>query len=349
MKTVHSTLRKALFCSALCLNASLATVTPVAAASSAPVATKMTGFSAPVLHTVSTASITPTLNSLASSMNGTRWNERNGLGKQCYSFAHYVFNTIFNRGNRVVGSYQGSTQHKFSSIASDISCLGTLNPGEGQGNMASLLGKAAPGDYIQLKRRSSGGPHSAILLGWDGNTIRFLDANSDNCNTIKSQTMTLSAFWNQNQGMSIYRYKDYSPSSNNSGNTASAENYIVTTNNYPLTVRTGPGTGYAAIGSLPKGSTVAVYSISNGWAQVNINGQTGYASMTYLSKASSSETTKKVTARSGLNMRSQPSTSGSIIVAIPYGTTVTVSQESNDWGYVTYNGRSGWASMTYLQ
>ncbi len=214
--------------------------------------------------------------------------------------------------------------------------------------MASLLGKAAPGDYIQLKRRSSGGPHSAILLGWDGNTIRFLDANSDYRNTIKSQSMSLSAFWNQNQGMSIYRYKDYTP--NSSTTPSSAETYVVTTNNYPLTVRQGPGTGYAAIGSLPKGSTVAVYSICNGWAQVNVNGQTGYASMTYLSKASSSSgTAKKVTARSGLNVRSQPSSSGSVVTAIPYGTTVTVSQESNGWNYVSYKGLSGWASMTYLQ
>lgn len=342
MKTPHHTLRNALLCSALCLNATIGfvTATPVAAASPTVAST--------TLQTVSTASISPSLNSIASSMNGTRWNERNGLGKECYSFAHYVFNTVFNRGNRVVGSYQSPNQHRFSSIASDVTCLGTLNPGEGQGNMASLLGKAAPGDYIQLKRRSSGGPHSAILLGWDGNTIRFLDANSDYRNTIKSQSMSLSAFWNQNQGMSIYRYKDYNPSSGGSTNSSSAENYVVTTNNYPLTVRQGPGTGYAAIGSLPKGSTVAVYSISNGWAQVNVNGQTGYASMTYLSKASSG-TSKKVTARSGLNVRSQPSSSGSVVTAIPYGTTVTVSQESNGWGYVTYKGRSGWASMTYLQ
>ncbi len=105
MKTSHHTLRNALLCSALCLNATIGfvTATPVAAASPTVAST--------TLQTVSTASISPSLNSIASSMNGTRWNERNGLGKECYSFAHYVFNTVFNRGNRVVGSYQSPNQH----------------------------------------------------------------------------------------------------------------------------------------------------------------------------------------------------------------------------------------------
>lgn len=81
---------------------------------------------------------------------GRKWDERNGLGKQCYAFAHYVFNSIFGWGNTSVGSYSGSTQYKFDNPKSDIRTIGTVTPSGGLSDFSSLLSQAAPGDCIQM-------------------------------------------------------------------------------------------------------------------------------------------------------------------------------------------------------
>lgn len=53
----------------------------------------------------------------------------------------------------------------------------------------------------------------------------------------------------------------------------------------------------------------------------------------------------KVTAKIGLNVRKQPTTSASIVRVLTYNTTVTVSKTSNGWGYIG----DGWCNMTYLK
>lgn len=51
-----------------------------------------------------------------------------------------------------------------------------------------------------------------------------------------------------------------------------------------LNVRSGPGTGYAKTGSLPKGETVIRLSTANGWSRILYHGtKTGYVSAAYLS------------------------------------------------------------------
>ena len=65
-----------------------------------------------------------------------------------------------------------------------------------------------------------------------------------------------------------------------------AGNYTCTTSTTPLTIRSGHGTSYSAIGSIPAGATVYVSKASgtgdSDWAHVEYNGVTGYASMKYL-------------------------------------------------------------------
>ncbi len=56
----------------------------------------------------------------------------------------------------------------------------------------------------------------------------------------------------------------------------------------------------------------------------------------------------KVTADPYLNIRKEPSTSSSIIGTLPLNTVVNVTQISDDWAKITYNGVTGWCSMGYL-
>lgn len=64
------------------------------------------------------------------------------------------------------------------------------------------------------------------------------------------------------------------------------------------------------------------------------------------------KTTCKVTAKSGLNIRdSRPTneTLGKKLFTVPYGKTLTVGYVLNDWAYINYNGKYGFANINYLQ
>lgn len=61
-----------------------------------------------------------------------------------------------------------------------------------------------------------------------------------------------------------------------------AKTGIVNTNSGSLTVRSGPGTSYAALTSLPKGSAVTILSEENGWYKVNYGSGEGYVLGTYI-------------------------------------------------------------------
>lgn len=63
-----------------------------------------------------------------------------------------------------------------------------------------------------------------------------------------------------------------------------AGDYIVNTNSQPLTMRSGHGTGYGVVTTIPKGAQVYVSKSDGSWAHVEWNGYTGYCSMEYLKK-----------------------------------------------------------------
>lgn len=150
---------------------------------------------------------------------GATWNRSFAGGYQCYAFAHYVFNTIFNRGNAQVGNgavSSNSTCYKLNNVASDIAVVGTLPPGYSDAQLEQLLESARPGDYIQVKRNSSGVPHSMIVTYVDAsaNKIGIFDANAVASNTVGQYSQTFSYFKQRNAGVSVYRYKGYNYGSN---------------------------------------------------------------------------------------------------------------------------------------
>ena len=119
-----------------------------------------------------------------------------------------------------------------------------------------------------------------------------------------------------------------------------------------LRIRSGRGTNYSQIGSIPKGKIVTVTDISNNWGKTTYDGKTGYISMQYTTKytsttSSSTSTQYKITAKEGLNVRSGRGTNYKKVTAIPYNTKVSVSDIQNGWGKVTYNGKTGYISMKY--
>ena len=58
----------------------------------------------------------------------------------------------------------------------------------------------------------------------------------------------------------------------------------------------------------------------------------------------------KINTPSGVNMRSSAKvTNGNIVSAIPNGAAVTITKESNGWGYTSYRGKKGWISLEYTK
>lgn len=86
-----------------------------------------------------------------------------------------------------------------------------------------------------------------------------------------------------------YAVKTSSSGSNtNSGNTNSGNTSTKTTTMYvtasSLNVRKGAGTGYGILGTVKKGTAVAVRKTADGWHQINYGSGTGWVSAKYISK-----------------------------------------------------------------
>ena len=117
--------------------------------------------------------------------------------------------------------------------------------------------------------------------------------------------------------------------------------------------RTGPGTNYSSVGKLNKGYKVEYIGISGSWANIKYNGKVGYIHKDYISSSSSTsidnnvKSTKIVTA-SSLNFRRGASTSASKIGTLSKGTEVGFISESNGWSKISYNGKVGYVSSSYL-
>src|SRR5574343_1133983 len=74
----------------------------------------------------------------------------------------------------------------------------------------------------------------------------------------------------------VYAKKQIAPASNPTGYKKA------TTTASSLNVRSGPGTGYAKVSQLPKGSTVYVMSEANGWCRIVLGNSSAYVCKSYL-------------------------------------------------------------------
>ena len=144
----------------------------------------------------------------------------------------------------------------------------------------------------------------------------------------------------------------------------------VTTKSSPLNIRSGAGESYKILGSIPKGKYIDVKMTSNSkWYYTTYNGVSGYVSADYITLMLSGEfygyddnydgyyssnydysgTYATINTKSDpLNMRASASTSGSIITAIPKGSSVYVNTYGDTWCYVTWGSYSGYVSTQYL-
>ena len=143
--------------------------------------------------------------------------------------------------------------------------------------------------------------------------------------------------------------KNYSNATNTPATSGNTNKYRTTAN---LNIRTGRGTNYKILTTMPKGTEVAVTEISGGWGKVSYKGQTGYSSMNYLSLVPNGGATNYVVntkTGQGLNLRSSRSTSSKVLLSIPNGTPLNITDIQNGWGKTTYKNKTGYVSMSYVR
>lgn len=114
-----------------------------------------------------------------------------------------------------------------------------------------------------------------------------------------------------------------------------------------LNLRAEANTNSSILGKYGWGTQVNVKTIENGWASVEVGGQSGYMYAQYLGTPGSTDYTAYVRTNSrGLNLRETPN--GTILTSFPRGTKVTVHSTEGGWSKVTVNGMSGYMSSQWL-
>lgn len=142
------------------------------------------------------------------------------------------------------------------------------------------------------------------------------------------------------------------------GPSADAVNGNVTTTTR-VNIRTGPSTSYSSLAVVAKGTSLPSLGATGGWTKVTYKGKTAYVSSTYVAGNSSpsSQTSQGTTSGStgtryttaNLNLRTGPSLKDKVQVIASRGAQLSLTGKvSGSYAQVTYNGRTLWASTSYL-
>ena len=122
-----------------------------------------------------------------------------------------------------------------------------------------------------------------------------------------------------------------------------------------LNLRAQPSFSAQVLEIFYTGVPLKVINSTNGWYQVQFNGQTGYVRSEYVAdmgvyaKGSDVVATIKTPNNGMMNMRSGPSMNDPVIQQFPGDSYVSVIAKGKDWWYVSANGIAGFMSDDYLK
>ncbi|MGX6442872.1 SH3 domain-containing protein [Neobacillus sp. K501] len=147
-------------------------------------------------------------------------------------------------------------------------------------------------------------------------------------------------------------------SNGESSSAVSSNKNAAEANTDQLRVRSGPGTSFRIIGYLNKGQAVMILEENETWLKISASFGEGWVARQYISfnsgkKAESKEENKttgeKAVVTDILNVRKEPSTTGTILGKISKGTTVTIYSKKNNWVEIKFKDQTGWVSAEYVQ
>ncbi|MDF2880422.1 MAG: hypothetical protein K0R54_979 [Clostridiaceae bacterium] len=121
----------------------------------------------------------------------------------------------------------------------------------------------------------------------------------------------------------------------------------VTNVNYSANLRANPSTSAALIGTISKGTVVKIMDYSNGWYKIYYNNSLAWI---YGNLLGTVQNGKYVTIKDAyqLNIRSLPSSTGSILGILTENQCAAVLGTSGDWVNISTNGINGWCYTKYI-
>lgn len=133
------------------------------------------------------------------------------------------------------------------------------------------------------------------------------------------------------------------------------EGYQVRVKVTDLYIRQGPGTNYKKQGFIEPGKYTIVEEATGKGAKLwgRLKSGAGWIALDYTEKVEAPAAFQSygatVTPSNGLNVRTGPGTGHKILGALSQGTKITILEEANGWGRITYKGQEGWCSLTYTR
>lgn len=192
--------------------------------------------------------------------------------------------------------------------------------------------------YVRM--RSGPGTNSSILGTYSSGTAMEVTGVNGNWYQVS---------YNGTTGYVRSDYMSLSGAAGGGGSSSSTSGTAGTVKGSDVRLRSGPGTGYAILGTYSNGTALTIEGTSGSWTKVTIGGVSGYMHSDYVASGStgSSEQTGYINGTS-VRLRSGPSTTSTILGTYNTGTAMTITGSSGNWYAVTYNGTNGYVCKDYM-
>lgn len=113
-----------------------------------------------------------------------------------------------------------------------------------------------------------------------------------------------------------------------------------------LNYRVQPTTASSSYGVLDNGTSVSVTAISGNWGKISYNNKEAWICLDYAEYISPFEyKTGSYNADEKVKIYDAKAENANVIQEIDINDSFEVTKSSDNWGYVTYNGKSGWLNM----
>ena len=196
----------------------------------------------------------------------------------------------------------------------------------------------------------------AVIITCVATGVEIKKSKENNSSTTPSIQTTEAAVKNDNKPTDTTKAPETTKKSeSNTTSDTGAGKYKVATQDDPLSIRSVPDGD--RIYEIPRGEEITVETVYGEWGYVTYDNVGGWVAMKYLKLISADENTntntigkhKIATQDDPLGIRTKPEQDAERNGEVPRGEEVEILAVNGDWGYVEYNGLSGWLSYQYLE
>ena len=231
-----------------------------------------------------------------------------------------------NSGNQNPDNSLSKTTEKGTIKVSD-----SLNVRSGAGTSYSVIGSLKNGTSVEI-------------VGTSGNWYKIKYGND--YGYVSKDYVTLNSSSNSNTGNT-----SNSGSTNNTPATSTTKGTVKVSDS--LNVRGGAGTSYSVIGSLKNGTSVEIVETSGNWYKIKYGNGYGYVSKDYITLQNRSIAENTVTKEGtvvtvALKVRESNNFDSNVIGTIAMGQKVSVIEDDNEWGKISYKGIDGYILNEYI-